>query len=61
MYEFLMWFFLLFAIVGIVFSWHHTFKIAFYETLLERYQNEAGIKLPEDYNKVKNDFWMWIK
>lgn len=36
-------------------------KISFYESWLERLDRDAGIKLPKVYDKVKNDFWMWLK
>jgi len=60
-YEILMWCFLFFALLGIVFNWSKTFKVSYYETLLERYENEAGLKLPDNYQKVKEDFWYWVK
>jgi hypothetical protein len=50
-----------FALLGMVFNWSKTFKVSYYETLLERYESEAGIKLPNNYQKVKEDFWLWVK
>lgn len=60
-YQILMWLFLFLTLLGVVYSWSHTFRISYYETLLERYEKEIGIKLPVNYTKVKNDFWFWVK
>ena len=60
-YQILMWCFLFIAVIGMFSGWRKTYQVSYYETLLERYQNEAGIKLPDNYWGVKKDYWMWLR
>ena len=48
------------SLIGLVISWSSTFKIAYYETVIEGFMIDTGIELKE-YHSVKNDFWRFIK
>lgn len=49
------------SIMGVVQSCSQTFKISYYETLLERYEAEIDIKLPKNYRRIKVAFGHLIR
>ena len=49
------------TVIGLVRSWSATYKIAYYETWMERLRDEAGIALGTSFDSVKNDFWKFLK
>lgn len=61
MYEILMWVFVVLWVIGAITNYRKTFQVSYYETMLERYEKEVGIKLPKSYQKVKNDFFVFLK